>query len=84
MNKKAFFDEVRSMRTSIVYGSDESYLHKELDNIVKIVIGDEKMKPENLEEAAMELIRKIKKLKEDDKLKKQAGEIIEKIKAELE
>lgn len=90
MDKEAFFKAVTELRRSIVKGYANEFQHKELDDIVKSVIGDEEMgydadaENEVLAETVIKLIKKIKQAKENEQLAKKADGIIEKIKAEID
>ncbi len=90
MDKKHFFAAVNDLRASIVNECTATFGHKELDRIVKIVVGDSEMNSENpnLEEdfadSIVNFIKQMKQQKENEKLATRAKSILDKIKSEIE
>lgn len=83
MDKKLFFEQVKSLRGWF----DQKGQHVRLDDLVKTVIGTKESEvnvEESLEEEVARVIEKIKKAKENEKLRVKSKELIEQIKKSLE
>lgn len=82
MSKDSFFKQVKSLRSILDYKNQ----HSVLDNIVETVSqsSEDEMDEESLEEEVARIIIKIKKAKENDKLRVKSKELIEQIKKSLE
>jgi len=84
MNFKAFWHYVKDMRSNLQKGYC-SLASENLDNLIEIVTnGDRKMNEQSLEKDAISLIKKIKNMKEDEKLTETATKLIEQIKQALD
>ena len=89
MNRKDFFKAIKDLRTSISRGYTNEYKHWQLDNIVKIVIGDKEMSIDsnNIEaqtEVIVNMIKNLKAAKENEKIKARAESILKLIKDEID
>ncbi len=89
MDKESLYKSVHRLREGIASGWLKRHQHKELDNIVHNVLGDDEV--DNIETLEQDLadhivrhIMAVKKAKENEKFQAKARGIIEQIKAALE
>ncbi len=88
MDRKAFQRSVRQLRDSLTRMGNSFVpgAHKELDDIVHNVLGDEELEnlDENLTQHIIQHIVTLKKAKEQEKLEAKAKNILGQIKAAIE
>ena len=86
MNKQAFFESVANLREGLTKGWNNTYRHKQLDDIVHNVLGELEMEnlDEDLTQHIVEHIKAIKKAREQEALETKAKEILTQIKAAID
>ncbi len=90
MDRTAFFDEVKALRTCITKGYTDVYKHAGLDNIVRIVTGKGDTNVSNtdreqlsLKDDVARIIKRIKANKEQKELSAKAEEVLETLEKSL-